>query len=89
MKVSFPHTDLLIEHLAQATKVSSILFDHRSRNRNMIVYIECIGVCVCIRECGCICIICEFIIRCRISGPTSHWQGRHLLNEYVFSALKC
>ena len=28
MKVSFPHTDLLIEHLAQGTKVSSILFDH-------------------------------------------------------------
>ena len=27
MKVSFPHTDLLIEHLAQGTKVSSILFD--------------------------------------------------------------
>ena len=28
MKLSFPHTDLLIEHLAQGTKVSSILFDH-------------------------------------------------------------
>ena len=27
MKVSFPHIDLLIEHLAQGTKVSSILFD--------------------------------------------------------------
>ena len=32
MKVSFPHTDLLIEHLAQGTKVSSILFDHRIRS---------------------------------------------------------
>ena len=30
MKLSFPHTDLLIEHLAQGTKVSSILFDHGS-----------------------------------------------------------
>ena len=28
MKLSFPHTDLLIEHLAQETKVSSIVFDH-------------------------------------------------------------
>ena len=28
MKLSFRHTDLLIEHLAQGTKVSSILFDH-------------------------------------------------------------
>ena len=32
MKVSFPHTDLLIEHLAQGTKVSSILFDHSMRS---------------------------------------------------------
>ena len=32
MKVSFPHTDLLIEHLAQGTKVSSILFDQNIGN---------------------------------------------------------
>ena len=37
MTVSFPHTDLLIEHLAQGTKVSSILFDHVERERERAV----------------------------------------------------
>ena len=38
MKVSFPHTDLLIEHLAQGTKVSSILFDQAVKKVRIPTY---------------------------------------------------
>ena len=59
MKVSFPHTDLLIEHLAQGTKVSSILFD-----QSVCLYV-CMSVCmsVCMYVCLYVCNVCMYVGR--------------------------